>query len=138
MSGKVKEELKKNFRPEFLNRVDEVIVFPHLTHAELLLVVDLFVKRLRDRLYERDMSIEVSFPAKERLAEIGWDPTLGARPLRRAVQREVEDAMSERILYGEFKAGDHIKVDFVDGEFTFTAAPRDSAAPSAEPVPAEA
>jgi ATP-dependent Clp protease ATP-binding subunit ClpC len=138
MSGKVKEELKKNFRPEFLNRVDEVIVFPHLTHAELLLVVDLFVKRLRDRLYDRDMSIEVSFPAKERLAEIGWDPTLGARPLRRAVQREIEDAMSERILYGEFKAGDHIKVDFVDSEFTFSAAPRDDAAPTEAPVPAEA
>src|SRR5690606_18892262 len=90
MSGKVKEELKKNFRPEFLNRVDEIIVFPHLTHEELLKVVDLFIKRLKDRLYERDMSIEISDAAKERLAQIGWDPTLGARPLRRAVQHEVE------------------------------------------------
>ncbi len=138
MAGKVREELKKNFRPEFLNRVDEVIVFPHLTHEELLLVVDLFVKRLRDRLYERDMSIEVSLPAKERLAEIGWDPTLGARPLRRAVQHEIEDALSEKILYGELKNGDHVKVDLVDGEFTFTAAPKGGAAPAAEPVPAEA
>ncbi|HWK20114.1 MAG TPA: ATP-dependent Clp protease ATP-binding subunit, partial [Microbacteriaceae bacterium] len=77
MSGKVKEELKKNFRPEFLNRVDEIIVFPHLTHEELLKVVDLFIKRLKDRLYERDMSIEISDAAKERLAQIGWDPTLG-------------------------------------------------------------
>jgi len=136
MSGKVKEELRKNFRPEFLNRVDEVIVFPHLTHEELLLVVDLFIKRLKDRLYERDMSIEISPAAKERLAEIGWDPTLGARPLRRAVQREVEDPMSEKILYGEFKTGDHIKVDLEDGQFTFSAAPRD-AATTAEPVPAE-
>ena len=138
MAGKVKEELKKNFRPEFLNRVDEIIVFPHLTHAELLEVVDLFIKRLRDRLYEREMSIEVTLPAKERLAEIGWDPSLGARPLRRAVQHEVEDAMSEKILYGEFKNGDHVTVDFVDGEFTFAAAPRGDAAPAAEPVPAEA
>jgi len=136
MSGKVKEELKKNFRPEFLNRVDEIIVFPHLTHEELLKVVDLFIKRLKDRLYERDMSIEISDAAKERLAQIGWDPTLGARPLRRAVQHEVEDPMSEKILYGEFKTGDHIKVDLVDGEFTFSASPRDAATP--EPVAAEA
>jgi len=136
MSGKVKEELKKNFRPEFLNRVDEIIVFPHLTHEELLQVVDLFIKRLKDRLYERDMSIEISAAAKERLAQIGWDPTLGARPLRRAVQHEVEDPMSEKILYGEFKTGDHITVDLVDGEFTFTASPRDAA--PAEPVVAEA
>ncbi|MBO9577849.1 MAG: AAA family ATPase, partial [Microbacteriaceae bacterium] len=138
MSGKVKEELKKNFRPEFLNRVDEIIVFPHLSHEELLQVVDLFIKRLRDRLYERDMSIEVSPAAKERLAEIGWDPALGARPLRRAVQHEVEDAMSEKILYGEFKNGDHITVDFAGGEFTFAAAPRGGgSAPAAESVPAE-
>jgi len=137
MSGKVKEELKKNFRPEFLNRVDEIIVFPHLTHEELLLVVDLFIKRLKDRLYERDMSIEISDAAKERLAQIGWDPTLGARPLRRAVQHEVEDPMSEKILYGEFKTGDHIKVDLEDGEFTFTASPRDTT-PTEEPVAAEA
>ena len=138
MSGKVKEELKKNFRPEFLNRVDEIIVFPHLTHEELLKVVDLFIKRLKDRLYERDMSIEISDAAKERLAQIGWDPTLGARPLRRAVQHEVEDPMSEKILYGEFKTGDHIKVDLVEGEFTFTAAPRGDAAPTTESVPAVA
>src|SRR5690606_42064372 len=98
MAGKVKEELKKNFRPEFLNRVDEVIVFPHLTHEELLEVVDLFIKRLRDRLYERDVSLELTPEARERLAVIGWDPTLGARPLRRAVQHELEDVLSEHIL----------------------------------------
>jgi len=139
MAGKVKEELKKNFRPEFLNRVDEIIVFPHLSHAELLQVVDLFIKRLRDRLYERDMSIELSDAAKERLAQIGFDPSLGARPLRRAVQHEVEDPMSERILYGEFTAGDHIRVDVVDGEFTFTATRRDGGEPTpAATVPAEA
>ncbi len=132
MAGKVKEELKKNFRPEFLNRVDEVIVFPHLTHEELLKVVDLFIKRLRDRLYERDMSIELSEAARERLAIIGWDPTLGARPLRRAVQHEIEDVLSERILYGEFKNGEHVKVDVVDGEFVFTSAPRDGTTPAAE------
>jgi len=132
MSGKVKEELKKNFRPEFLNRVDEVIVFPHLSHEELLQVVDLFIKRLRDRLYERDMSIELTPAARERLAVLGWDPTLGARPLRRAVQHEIEDVLSERILYGEIKNGEHIKVDVVDGEFVFEHGPRDGSAPAAE------
>jgi len=138
MSGKVKEELKKNFRPEFLNRVDEIIVFPHLTHEELLQVVDLFIKRLHERLQDRAMSVEVTLAAKERLAEIGFDPSLGARPLRRAVQHEVEDPMSEKILYGEFKDGDHIVVDFADGEFAFSAAPRGGSAPVAEVVPAEA
>ncbi|HWL61134.1 MAG TPA: ATP-dependent Clp protease ATP-binding subunit [Microbacteriaceae bacterium] len=132
MAGKVKEELKKNFRPEFLNRVDEVIVFPHLTHEELLKVVDLFIKRLRDRLYERDMSIELTEAARERLAVLGWDPTLGARPLRRAVQHEIEDVLSEKILYGEIHNGEHVKVDVVDGEFVFTHGPRDGIASAAE------
>jgi len=100
MKGKVNEELKKSFRPEFLNRVDETIVFPQLTKPELVQIVDLFIKRLAVRLEDRDMTIEVSQAAKDRLIEIGFDPTLGARPLRRAVQREVEDKLSEQILHG--------------------------------------
>ena len=119
MKGKVNEELKKSFRPEFLNRVDETIVFPQLTKAELVQIVDLFVKRLAVRLEDRDMTIEVSQAAKDRLIEIGFDPALGARPLRRAVQREVEDKLSEQILHGQLLNAHHIKVDFVNGEFVF-------------------
>jgi ATP-dependent Clp protease ATP-binding subunit ClpC len=119
MKGKVNEELKKHFKPEFLNRVDDTIVFPQLTKAELLQIVDLFVKQLKDRLLDRDMHIEVAPAARERLAEIGYDPTLGARPLRRAMQREIEDRLSERILGAELLAGDLVKVGFEDGEFTF-------------------
>ncbi|MGO3319839.1 MAG: ATP-dependent Clp protease ATP-binding subunit [Microbacterium gubbeenense] len=119
MKGKVDEELKRHFKPEFLNRVDDVIVFPQLKKTELLQIVDLFLKRLGERLLDRDMSIELSQPAKERLIEIGFDPALGARPLRRAMQREIEDRLSELMLSGELESGQHIKVDFVDGEFTF-------------------
>ena len=119
MKGKVNEELKKHFKPEFLNRVDEIIVFPQLNKLELRQIVDLFVRRLRDRLLDRDLSIEMSDAAKDRLIDIGFDPTLGARPLRRAMQSEIEDRISERILDGDLSAGDHIKVDYADGEFEF-------------------
>ena len=119
MKGKVNEELKKHFKPEFLNRVDDTIVFPQLTKPELLQIVSLFVKQLKDRLLDRDMHIEISEAARERLAEIGYDPTLGARPLRRAMQREIEDRLSEKILGAELLAGDTVSVDFADGEFSF-------------------
>src|SRR3954464_3974964 len=128
MKGKVQEELKRHFKPEFLNRVDEIIVFPQLNKAELLQIVDLFIKRLSTRLLDRDMTIELELPAKERLIEVGFDPTLGARPLRRAVQHEIEDRLSERILHGELNAGDHVHVDFAHGEFVFTTGKRGDAA----------
>jgi ATP-dependent Clp protease ATP-binding subunit ClpC len=86
--------------------------------------VDLFTKRLSERLLDRDMTIELTLPAKERLIEVGFDPTLGARPLRRAMQREVEDQLSEQILHGELNAGDHVHVDFVNGAFAFTTSAR--------------
>ncbi|GGH47086.1 ATP-dependent Clp protease ATP-binding subunit [Microbacterium album] len=124
MKGKVDEELKRHFKPEFLNRVDDVIVFPQLSKDELLQIVDLFTKRLSERLLDRDMTIELSQAAKERLIEIGFDPALGARPLRRAMQHEVEDRLSERILNGELESGHHIKVDVEDGRFVFENAPR--------------
>jgi len=120
MRGKVIEELKKHFKPEFLNRVDETIVFPQLSPEELLQIVDLFIKRLSDRLLDRDMTADLTVAAKEHLIKVGFDPSLGARPLRRAIQHEVEDRLSERILQGELNAGDHVHVDFVDGEFVFT------------------
>jgi ATP-dependent Clp protease ATP-binding subunit ClpC len=121
MKGKVNEELKKHFKPEFLNRVDDIIVFPQLKKEELLQIVDLFIGRLNNRLGDRDLSIELSVPAKEKLIEIGYDPTLGARPLRRAISVEIEDQLSERILRGEVTAGQRISVDVDDdGHFTFT------------------
>jgi ATP-dependent Clp protease ATP-binding subunit ClpC len=121
MKGKVNEELKKHFKPEFLNRVDDIIVFPQLKKEELLQIVDLFIGRLNNRLGDRDLSIELSVPAKEKLIEIGYDPTLGARPLRRAISVEIEDRLSERILRGEVTAGQRISVDVDDdGHFTFT------------------
>lgn len=124
MKGKVNEELKRHFKPEFLNRVDDIIVFPQLTKPELIQIVDLFTKRLGERLLDRDMTLELSMPAKEKLIEIGFDPALGARPLRRAMQREVEDRLSEKILHGELNSGDHVKVDVQDGEFVFESGPR--------------
>lgn len=124
MKGKVNEELKRHFKPEFLNRVDDIIVFPQLSKPELIQIVDLFTKRLGDRLLDRDMTIELSQAAKEKLIEIGFDPALGARPLRRAMQHEIEDRLSERILHGELNSGDHVTVDAVNGEFVFENGPR--------------
>ncbi|GAB3274227.1 ATP-dependent Clp protease ATP-binding subunit [Microbacterium lacusdiani] len=127
MKGKVDEELKRHFKPEFLNRVDDIIVFPQLSKPELIQIVDLFTKRLNERLLDRDMTLEMSQAAKERLIEIGFDPALGARPLRRAMQHEIEDRLSERILSGELDTGHHIKVDVEDGRFVFQNAPRGEA-----------
>ncbi|MGW9113859.1 ATP-dependent Clp protease ATP-binding subunit [Microbacterium sp. NPDC055683] len=124
MKGKVDEELKRHFKPEFLNRVDDIIVFPQLSKTELIQIVDLFTKRLAERLLDRDITIELSDAAKERLIEVGFDPALGARPLRRAMQREVEDRLSELLLNGQLDSGHHVKVDFADGAFRFDSAPR--------------
>jgi ATP-dependent Clp protease ATP-binding subunit ClpC len=125
MKSRVNEELKKNFKPEFLNRVDETIVFPQLTREELMQIVDLFVKRLQLRLDERDLKLVLTTAAKDRLIELGYEPALGARPLRRTVQREIEDEISERILTGTIQSAQDIKVDFVDGKFVFEAKTRE-------------
>lgn len=125
MKGKVNEELKKNFKPEFLNRVDDVIVFPQLSREELLQIVDLFISRLQLRLDDRDLKLTLTSSARERLIELGYDPTMGARPLRRAVQREIEDAISERILTGYIGNSQDILVDFLEGEFSFVANSRE-------------
>jgi len=137
MRGKVVDELKKHFKPEFLNRVDETIVFPQLNQEELLQIVDLFITRLKQRLMDRDLTIELTLAAKERLIKIGFDPTLGARPLRRAVQHEVEDRLSEKILHGELNAGDHVHVDFLEDEFVLTTT-RQPGLTEAEPIAVEA
>lgn len=137
MKAKVQDELKQHFRPEFLNRVDDTIVFPQLTQEEIVQIVDLRVADLDERLKDKDMAIELTPAAKKLLAERGYDPALGARPLRRAIQREVEDVLSEKILYGEIGAGEIVLVD-VDGEgkdatFTFTGSPKPEA-PDSLPV----
>jgi ATP-dependent Clp protease ATP-binding subunit ClpC len=128
MKGKVTEELKNHFRPEFLNRIDDVIVFHQLNKDQINHIVDLMVANLDERLKAKDMGIELTQAAKDLLAARGYDPLLGARPLRRVIQREIEDALSERILFGELKAGEIIVVD-VEGEeatatFTFTGSPK--------------
>jgi ATP-dependent Clp protease ATP-binding subunit ClpC len=123
MKGKVQDELKNHFRPEFLNRIDDVIVFHQLTRDQIIHIVDLMVANLDERLKAKDMGIELTQAAKDLLALRGYDPLLGARPLRRVIQREIEDALSERILFGELKAGEIIVVDVegvdADAKFTF-------------------
>jgi ATP-dependent Clp protease ATP-binding subunit ClpC len=111
MKERVQEELKRNFRPEFLNRIDEVIVFHELTKPEVHSIVDLLMKRVSEQLESQDVGIELTEAAKDLLAAEGYDPALGARPLRRAIQRLVEDPLSEKILWKEFEAGDTIIVD---------------------------
>jgi ATP-dependent Clp protease ATP-binding subunit ClpC len=137
MKAKVSEELKQHFRPEFLNRVDEIIVFPPLTKDQIISMVDNMIASVELRLKDRDMSIELTQAAKDLLATKGFDPVLGARPLRRTVQREIEDAMAEKMLYGEIGPGQIVLVD-VDGEdataaFTFRGTPR-AELPDAPPV----
>ena len=111
MRERVEEELKRNFRPEFLNRIDEVIVFHELSRAEVTSIVDLMISRVSKQLESRDVAIDLTGPAKDLLARKGYDPTLGARPLRRSIQRLVEDPISEKILWKEYVAGDTIVVD---------------------------
>ncbi|MBF6355775.1 ATP-dependent Clp protease ATP-binding subunit [Nocardia higoensis] len=129
MKLKVNDELKKHFRPEFLNRIDDVIVFHQLTNEQIVQMVDLMINRVATQLKNKDMAIELTDTAKNLLAKRGFDPVLGARPLRRTIQREIEDQLSEKILFGEIGPGQTILVD-VDGwdgegsgedaRFTFT------------------
>ena len=111
MKSKVGEELKQHFRPEFLNRVDDIIVFHQLSQEEIFEIVDLMISKVDERLRDRDMGIELRPAAKKLLSEKGYDPVLGARPLRRTIQREIEDHLSEKILFGELKAGQIVIVD---------------------------
>ena len=121
MKEKVMAEVKKTFRPEFLNRLDEIIVFHELNEEQLRQIVDLMVKDLQQRLVERQLELEITEAAKSWLAKTGFDPVYGARPLRRAVERYVENPLSTRVLRGEFNEGDKVVVDLVDDALTFTA-----------------
>ena len=128
MKSRVGEALKEHFRPEFLNRVDDMIVFPQLQREEILRIVDLMVGKLDRRLAKQEMHLVLTKRAKELLADRGYDPVLGARPLRRAIQRDIEDVLSEKLLFGDFAKGQTIVAD-VDEEnipVTFTFTPYDA------------
>ena len=133
MKQKVNDELKKHFRPEFLNRIDDIVVFHQLTQEEIIKMVDLLVSRVSKALKAKDMDLELTDNAKKLLAKRGFDPVLGARPLRRTIQREIEDVLSEKILFGEVGAGEIITVDVdnwdgeskgTEAQFTFTPRPK--------------
>jgi ATP-dependent Clp protease ATP-binding subunit ClpC len=131
MKERVMEELKRSFRPEFLNRIDEIIVFHSLSREHVKDIVGLMMKRVSEQLKAKDLEIELTEAAKDLLAEKGYDPTLGARPLRRTIQRLVEDPLSEKLLWKEFAAGQTVIVDVRDGEILFDAA---SQSPETPPV----
>jgi ATP-dependent Clp protease ATP-binding subunit ClpC len=120
MKDQVMAEVRKVFRPEFLNRLDDILVFHELTKEQLGQIVELMVKDLQKRLAERKLTLELTKPAKNWLADEGFDPTYGARPLRRAIERYVENPLSAKILAGDFKDGDTIIVDQVDDELVFS------------------
>ena len=138
MKNKVHDELKKHFRPEFLNRIDEIVVFHQLTQEQIVQMVELLIGRVEKQLTERDMGIELTQKAKDLLAKRGFDPVLGARPLRRTIQREIEDQLSEKILFGEIGAGDLVTVDVEnwDGESKDNSKATFTFSPSPKPLPA--
>jgi ATP-dependent Clp protease ATP-binding subunit ClpB len=107
------------FRPEFLNRIDEIVEFRPLSKEQIAEIVELQLRRVRERLAERGLGLELTDGAKEVLAEAGWDPTYGARPLKRAIQRLVENPLALRLLEGDFAEGDTVEVDARDGGLVF-------------------
>jgi ATP-dependent Clp protease ATP-binding subunit ClpB len=117
------DEMLEHFRPEFVNRIDEIVVFESLTREQIAAIVDLQLERLRGRLAERGLGLELTVGARELVAEAGWDPQFGARPLKRALQRLVENPLALRLLEGAFADGETVRVDVEDGEVTFTSAP---------------
>jgi ATP-dependent Clp protease ATP-binding subunit ClpB len=125
MTSNVRSEdaMREVFRPEFLNRIDEIVEFEPLTREQIGEIVELQLARLRERLAERGLSLELTDAAKEHLAEAGWDPTYGARPLKRAIQRLVENPLALRLLEGDFTEGDTVRVDVENGELAFDKAP---------------
>jgi ATP-dependent Clp protease ATP-binding subunit ClpC len=116
MKNRIMGELKKSFRPEFLNRIDEVIVFHKLAKDEIKQIVDLLLRRIRTQLAERELQLELSEPAEDFLVEHGWDPAMGARPLRRAIQRYIEDPLADFVLRSELEPGATLMVDQNTGE----------------------
>jgi ATP-dependent Clp protease ATP-binding subunit ClpB len=120
------ESLRQHFRPEFINRLDEIVVFKRLSREQLRSIVDIQLAFLRERLEQRELGFEISDAAKDVLAEVGWDPQFGARPLKRAIQRYLEDPLARKVLGGEFMPGDIVRVDRGgDGALVFERRPRD-------------
>ena len=146
MKAKVQDELKQHFRPEFLNRVDDTIVFHQLSTDDIIQIVDLMLNRVDTQMKNKDMGLELTRDAKALLAERGYDSSLGARPLRRTIQREIEDALSEKILFGELRPGQIVVVDTAEGPdgpegrkiFTFRGEAQPAAVPDVPPVEVEA
>jgi ATP-dependent Clp protease ATP-binding subunit ClpC len=132
MRERVMEELKRGFRPEFINRIDEVIVFYPLTREDVRRIVDLMMMRIQNQLRAKDVEIHLTEAAKDLVAEKGYDQALGARPLRRALQRMIEDPLSEKLLFKEFSAGQTIIADALDGEIVFEFAPTTPDSPPVE------
>jgi ATP-dependent Clp protease ATP-binding subunit ClpB len=116
------DAMREHFRPEFLNRIDEIVEFSALSRDELGEIVGLQLERLRGRLAERGLGLELTDAAEEALTEAGWDPTYGARPLKRAIQRLLENPLALRLLEGDFGDGDVVRVDAENGELTFARA----------------
>ncbi|MCL6519994.1 MAG: ATP-dependent chaperone ClpB [Armatimonadetes bacterium] len=116
----VMDALREQFRPEFLNRIDEIIIFNPLGREEIKQIVDIQIEHLKKRLAEKHLSIELTEAAKEALASEGFDPVYGARPLKRTIQKRIQDPLAMKILSGEIREGEHVKVDYADGEFVFT------------------
>jgi ATP-dependent Clp protease ATP-binding subunit ClpB len=129
MKEAVVEELRKHFRPEFLNRIDDIIVFHALTEADLKKIVEIQLGNLRKRLAERKVTLKLTDAAKEHIVRTGYDPAYGARPLKRAIQKEVETPLARRLLTGEVPDGATVTADYDAGHdaITFTAAPGEGA-----------
>jgi len=141
MKTKVNDELKQHFRPEFLNRIDDTIVFHQLQEQEIRSIVDIMIARIETQLKNKDMGLELTDNAKSYLAHKGYDPVLGARPLRRTIQRDLEDTLSEQILFNELRPGQIVVVDcegdpnnVEKSKLTFTGADRGSNVPDAVPA----
>ena len=120
---RVLETVRDFFRPEFLNRIDDIVVFDPLTAIEIKKIVEIQLARLAERLKEKRIEIELTGEAKDQLAVLGYDPSFGARPLKRAIQKEVLNPLARDILNGEIKEGETVTVDYRDGAFTFQPAP---------------
>jgi ATP-dependent Clp protease ATP-binding subunit ClpB len=122
MKDAVLDEMRQHFRPEFLNRVDEIIVFHSLSEEHLKRIVDIQLERLRRRLEERHVTLELTDAAKSHLVHVGYDPAYGARPLKRSIQREVETALGRQLLEGKIRDGQHVVADYdtKKGQLAFT------------------
>jgi ATP-dependent Clp protease ATP-binding subunit ClpC len=116
MRDKVLDEMKKTFRPEFLNRIDGTVVFHALNKEHIRKIVELMLSQVQGQLKEKDLKLEITDAAKDYLGEKGYDPAFGARPLRRVIEREVEDPLSDALLNGKFRSGETIKIDYQDGK----------------------